>query len=116
MKANIFLTMISLLLALLVGYLAYNIAEGKDNDVLCGIGTSVCLVATLVPMMGMQYESGRLGTNIRILSALFFFMFLISNFCFAGFGINTAYYIITNGMMLVIFLAILYKMLNVESI
>lgn len=116
MKANIFLTIISLLFALLLGYFAYTVAEGKDNDILCGIGASVCLVATLVPMIGLQYESGRLSTNIRISSGLFFFVFLISNFCFAGFGINTAYYIITNGIILVIFLAIFYKMQNIKSI
>ena len=114
MKTNIFLTIISVLLALLISYFAFNVAEGKDNDALCGVGTVICLIATLVPAIGMQYESGRLGTNIRVLSALFFIVFLICNFCFATFGINTPYYIITNGILLVIFLAILHKMQNIK--
>lgn len=116
MKANIILTMISILLALLIGFLAFNIAEGKENDVLCGIGTFLCISATLVPTIGLQYASSRLGTNIRVFSSLFFFIFLISNFCFAILGINTSYYIITNGIMLIIFLAILYKLHNNKSI
>ena len=116
MKPNIILTIISILLASLIGYLAFNIAEGKDNDALCGIGTSICLIATLVPTIGLQYVNGRLGTNIRVLSSLFFIVFLISNFCFAGFGINMPYYVITNGTMLLIYLAIFYKMQNVKSI
>ena len=116
MKANVFLTMISVILALLIGYLAYTFAEDKANDSLCGVRTSLCLIATLVPTIGLQYESGRMGTNIRVYSALFFIIFLISNFCFASFVINVPYYIITNGIMLVIFLAIFYKMQNNNSI
>ena len=116
MKANVFLTMISVILALLIGYLAYTIAEDKANDSLCGVGTSLCLIATLVPTIGLQSASGRMGTNIRVYSALFLIIFLISNFCFASFVINVPYYIITNGIMLVIFLAIFYKMQNNTSI
>lgn len=116
MKVNVFLTMISIMLALLIGYLSYLIAEGKENDLLCGIGTSVCLITTLIPTIGLQYESGRLGVSIRVLSTLFFIVFLVCNFCFAGFGINVPYYIITNGIMLLIFLVIFYKMQNIKSI
>lgn len=116
MKANIFLTIISVLLALLIGYLAFDIAEGKENDVLCGIGTCLCLTVTLVPSLGFQYGSSRLGTNMKVFSSLFFIIFLISNFCFARLGIKTSYYIITNGIILVMFLAIFYKMHNIKSI
>ena len=112
MKTNIFLTIISILLASLIGYLAFSITEGKDNDILCGIGTSLCLFTTLMPAIGLQYEDGRLGTNIKVFSSLFFMIFLISNFCFAGFGVNMPLYIIVNGIMVIIYLAIVYKFLN----
>ena len=116
MKANIFLTLISIALAGLVGYLAFNVAEGKENDVICGIGSTVCFIATLVPTMGLQYESGRLGANIRVLSALFFVVFLISHFCFAKFDVKMPYYIITSGILLIIYLAVFYKMLGTKDI
>lgn len=116
MKVNIFLTTLSVMLALLIGYLAFNIAEGKENDILCGIGSFICLTATLVPIIGLRYESSRLGTNIRVFSSLFFLIFLISNCCFAGFGINLPYYIITHGILLIIFLALLYELQNIKSI
>lgn len=104
------------MLAALVGYLAFNIAEGKENDAVCGIGSTVCFIATLIPTMGLQYESGRLGTNIRMLSILFFIAFLISHFCFAGFGIKMPYYIITNGILLLIYLTIFYKLQEIKDI
>lgn len=115
MKANIFLTLISIVLATLVGYLAYNVACGDENDMVCGIGSGICFAATLIPTMGIQYESGRLGTNIRVFSALFFIFFAVSHFCFAGFGVKMPYYAIVNGIMLMIFLAIIYKMQGVKD-
>lgn len=114
MKTNIFLTIISILLASLIGYLAYNIAEGKDNDILCGIGTSLCLFATLMPTIGFQYEEGRLGANIKVVSSLFFIIFLISNFCFAGFGVKMPLYIIVNGILIITYSTILYKFLFIN--
>ena len=54
MKANPFLTFISVMLAALLGYLAFTAANGKDNDVICGIGSCICFAATLIPTMGLQ--------------------------------------------------------------
>ena len=116
MKANIFLTIISVMLAALIGYLAFHIASGDENDAICGIVSGVGFAATLVPVMGLQYESGRLGVNIRIVSFIFFAIFLISNFCFAGFGVKMPYYIIVNGIMLMIYLAIFYKMQSIKDV
>lgn len=115
MKINIFLSFISVALASLVGYLAFNIAEGQDHDFVCGFGSAICFIVTLIPTIGLNYESNRLGTNIKVLSALFFVIFLISHFCFASFGIKMPYYIICNGIILVIYLAILYKMSNIKT-
>ena len=80
MKANIFLTLISLILAGLIGYWVFSNAEGKEQDMLCGICSTVCFLATLIPAIGLRYESDRIGTNIRVLSGLFFIAFLISHF------------------------------------
>ena len=116
MKLNIFLTFISIAIASLIGYPVFNVAEGQENDILCGIGSGICFVVMLIPMLGLKYQSSRLGTNIRILSTLFFIAFLISNFCFARYGINMPYYIITDGLLLVIYVAIFYKMQGIKDI
>ena len=116
MKANLFLTFISVMLAALLGYLAFTAANGKDNDVICGIGSCICFAATLIPTMGLQYESVRLSVNIRVFSSIFFVLFVIIHFCYAGFGVKMPYYIIVNGIMLMIYLAFFYKMLGVKNI
>ena len=60
MKTNTFLTIISIVLAALVGYLAFHVASGKENDIVCGMYSTICFAATLVPAMGLEYESGSL--------------------------------------------------------
>lgn len=114
MKVNIFLTVVAALLSALLGYWAFYIAQGAPQDMLCGIGSSICFLATLVPIMGLQYTDGRLGVNIRIFSLLFFILFIISNFCFAGYGIKMPLYLILNGVALLIYLAVLYKMMGTK--
>lgn len=116
MKINIFLTLISVALALLVGYLAYSVAAGDLHDVVCGVGSTICFIATLIPSMALTFESSKVGANVRVLSVLFFVVFLISHFCFAGFGVKMPYYIICNGLILLVYLAIVYKMSSIKSI
>ena len=116
MKANPFLTFISVMLAALLGYLAFNVANGEENDVICGISSGICFATTLIPIIGIQYESGKLSVNILVFSSIFFVLFVISHFCYAGFGVKMPYYIIVNGIMLMIYLAIFYKIQVIKDI
>ena len=108
MKTNVFLTLISILLAGLIGFWVFSVAEGKEQNVLCGICSTICFLATIIPIMGLRYNSARIGTHIRVLSGLFFIAFLISHFSFAYHGIKMPLYVILNGILLVIFLFLLY--------
>ena len=115
MKANIFLTFISVMLAALLGYLAFNVANGEDNNVICGIGSCICFAATLIPAMGLQSDSGSLSVNIPVFSSIFFVLFAISHVWFHGFGVKMPFYFIVNGIMLMIYLAIFYKIQGVKN-
>ncbi|WP_337784117.1 hypothetical protein [Prevotella sp.] len=44
-KVNAVLVAISLVLSCLIGYLAFSIGEGKENDVLCRVFSTVCFMA-----------------------------------------------------------------------
>lgn len=69
------LTIIAIAMAVLIGYLAFSIAEGEKNDIVCGIASTTCFTAVLVPIVGLQYDSNKLGINIKIMSSLFLFVF-----------------------------------------
>ena len=68
MKINIFLSSISIVLACLFGYLAFNIAEGNENDTICGVGSGVCFV-TMKRINQFSFFSSLiiLYFNVRIL-------------------------------------------------
>lgn len=113
MKVNVFLSVIGVCAGLLLGYLIYSIAEGKDNSELCGIISAICFVCTLVPMIGFRYEDGRLGANMKVLSMLFLIVFLAIELGFALWEVKMPYYVIVNGIFLLAFASIVYKMSHV---
>ena len=114
MRMNIFMTIACIVMAGLLSYWIYDIANGRENDILCGILSSVCLLATLIPMVGLQYENSRIGVNIRVISSVFFLILLIGNLLFAFFGIIMPTYVIVIGLILVVYLAVLYKMKDIN--
>lgn len=116
MKMNIFLTCISVAMASLIGYLVYTFEEGQKGDILCSIGSAICMTSILIPMMGLHYDSGRLGVNIRVMCLAFLLLFLISHVCFLVVGINESYYIVTNGIILLIYWSVFYKMQGMKEI
>lgn len=116
MKFNLILSLISTALACLIGYLAYIVAEGQDNDIVYGIGSTICFLSTLMPIMGITSKSTRLGINLKLTAVLFFVLFFISNFCFATLGVNISIFIIANGVLLTVFSALFYKMNQSQEI
>ena len=113
MKANFFLIILSIVLAMLLGYLAFNIAEGKENDIACGVISSISFIATLLPIMGIDFDNKRISINIKLLSCIFFVFSIIINFCFAFFKLIMPYYFIVNGIILIVFLYVFHKTLTI---
>ena len=112
MKVNIFLACISTLLALLLAYWAFSITQGQENDIVCGVCSALCFSGTLVPTLAVSHESGRIGVNLQVLSAVFFVIFVISHFCFASFGVKMPYYVIVNGILLLAYIVILHGIIK----
>lgn len=116
MKVNVILSIIAVLIAVLLGYWAYSIAADDVNALICGIGSGICFIVTLLPALGIQYSSKQLGVNIKVLSWLFFLTFVVSHFCFASFGVKMPSYIIVNGILLAIFGAAFYNMKGIKDV
>lgn len=116
MKANFFMILIILLIAAVLGYWVSYVEVDGSKSLLAGITSGVCFAATLIPAYALQYESGRLGVNIRVLSTLFFVAFLVSHFWFAKTGSVMPTYVIVNGLLLLVFLGIFYKMNSIKDV
>lgn len=116
MKPNFFLSLMALILSLLLGYLVYHIASGKPNDMICGVVSVVCMAATAIPLIGLKYESGRMGVNLRVLSTIALIFFVILNIAFAALEIVMPYYVVINGLALVVFLVSFYELSRIKDI
>lgn len=116
MKVNIFLSILALFISAFFGSFVYVIAKQPDYDVLCGICSGIVSFTTLIPFMGFRYESVRLGINIRLFCILFLLIFLSLNLYYAYTGVVMPYYTTFNGILLIIYLGIVYKLINIKDI
>lgn len=116
MKINTFLTISAIALGALIGYLMYLFAGENPDNVVDGVVSALCLSLTLVPLMGARYQSPRIATNIRILSVVFFMVFLIINAVFINLNDKVPYYLIVNGIFVIIYLFVVYNLINTKNI
>ena len=108
--------MIAVVLSAIFAYLTYTIAEGNENDVVCGIVSLLCFAPTLLSAMALRTDSSRLNVNIKIMAVVFFIVFLISNIAFAATTVAMPYYAIIHALLLTIYVAIMYKFFNIQDV
>lgn len=116
MKANVFLSVTSVVFAALLSYLMYCIAGDSENNAVFGCGSIVGYVVTIVPLFGFKYERSRIGVNLSALSAIFFVLFLVCNSCFAMLDGRIRYFILCNGVAIVFYLLAFYKIYRLKDI
>ena len=108
MKINFVQTIIAIAVSLLIAYGLYSFHH-SENKVLLSLGSFVFLATTLVITIGVNFEQSRTTTNVRVVSGIFFVISLASNLIFSFFTFSTLSYVITNGILLLIFVLIAYS-------
>jgi len=108
MKLNFVQTIIAIAVSLLIAYGLYSFHD-SENKILLSLGSFVFLATTLVIAIGVNFEQSRTTTNIRVVSGIFFVIALASNLIFSFFTFSTPSYVITNGILLLIFALIAYS-------
>lgn len=109
MKPNIILIIVSLVISALVAYTLYSLSSIEDTKNLLAIGSGLCFLLTLSATMGVSFENTRAGVNVKVLSIVFFIIFLISNLIFTFIIFSTSAYLITNGLLLVLWFLFAYS-------
>lgn len=100
MKVNAFLTAVSALISTLAGYGFYAGNSDEPFCLLLAIGSGLCLAVSLAGTLGIKVENEVGNVHFRIVSAIFFILFLICNLVFAVVGVRVAPYIIICGILL----------------
>ncbi|MBR6841290.1 MAG: hypothetical protein IKM77_03185 [Prevotella sp.] len=118
MKISFFPTLLLLIVTAALGYLAYHIANSNSdtNDVVVGVGTCISILLTLGCVLSVSIENGRMNVNMKAWSITAFIILVITNLCFAGFGVTMPYYIIVIALMLVIHLWVVWKISTIKDV
>lgn len=118
MKISAFPTLLLLIVAAAIGYLAYHLADSKadPNDIVVGIGTGVSILLTLGCVLGVSLEDGRMNVNMKAWSITAFIIVVVINLCFAFFGVTMPYYVIVLALTLVIHLWVVWKLSIIKNV
>jgi len=108
MKINFVQTIIAIAVSLLIAYGLYSFHD-SENKILLSAGSFVFLAITLVFSIGISFQLPRTTTNVRVVSGIFFAVALISNLIFTFVAFSVPSYVITNGILLLVFILIAYS-------
>lgn len=114
MKINFVQTIIAIAVSLLIAYGLYSFHDG-ENKILLSAGSFAFLATTLVLTIGASFEFPRTTTNIRVVSGIFFAVALISNLVFTFLNFSVPSYVITNGILLLVFILIAYSIYRAKQ-
>ncbi len=114
MKIDFIKTLIAITISLLIAYGLYSFHE-SDNKMLLSIGSFIFLSASLILSIGASFELPRTTTNVKVVSGIFFAIALISNLIFTFISFSVPSYVITNGILLLVFVLIAYSILKVKQ-
>ena len=94
--------------SLLIAYGLYSFHD-SDKKILLSAGSFVFLATALVMSIGVSFELPKTTTNIKVVSGIFFGIALISNLIFTFINFSVPSYVITNGILLLVFILIAYS-------
>lgn len=112
MKILVFPTLLLIIATAAIGYLTYSIAHSHSdpNEVFVGIGTGLSVLLTLGCVISVSLKNHRMNVNMKAWSGVAFVVMVITNLCFAGFGITMPYYVIVITLLLVVHLWMIYEL------
>lgn len=109
MKVNFVLTTVSILISALISYGFYSFHEGSNKNLIT-TGSFILLTCTLITATGVNFNLSRTTINIKITAGIFFIISLAENLVFSIFNFSTPFYIIINGIIILIFLTFIYSL------
>lgn len=114
MKINLAQTVIAFGISILIAYGLYSFHHG-ENKILLSVGSFLFLSVSLILSLGLNFEEPRTTTNIKIVSIIFFFVALTSNVIFNFLKFSEAGYIIINGLLILIYISIVYAIFRAKQ-
>lgn len=117
MNVNSFKSIIVVLLSLLCAYMYWSLCSDSEDDgnriliVITGFVTSLC---TFGGALALEYEDTKHAVNAKIASWTFAILFIILHVTFALVGIKQSSLIISSGIIILLFILIIYKINRIK--
>ena len=113
MKFNLIPSIITLVFVGLIVFGFYSWCRCEDLKLLLTIFSSISLLLSMSAILGISVENTKKSINIKVLSAIFTLVLLVSNVIFCCFSYFSApIYIIINGILLLIWLLCCYGIIK----
>jgi hypothetical protein len=114
MKINFILLLIAIAISSILAYALYGFSVSENKMLFCA-GGFICFATTLIIAFSVKFSLLRTTFNIRALSIVFFILLLISNFTFLFVVFLAPAYILTNGILLLIYILIAYSIYRAKQ-
>jgi hypothetical protein len=114
MKINFIKSIIALSTSGLIAYGFYSF-HNSDNKVLLCAGSFVFILLTLLFTIGISFDLPRTSTMVRTVSAIFFVVALTSNITFSFVSFSVPLYVITNGLLILLYTLISYSIAKAKQ-
>jgi hypothetical protein len=110
MKINVLMCIVALAIGALAGYGFWAANSGEAGQLVMAIGSGVAFFVTLGGTIAVRSATGRgsIG-NIRVVSALFFAVFLVEQIVCTVLPFHQAPYIVVTGVLLLVYVVISYS-------
>ena len=114
MKIKVIPLIIVLGISAILSYGIFSFCTSDNATIMALIGGLMSFL-TLTASFGITITNGGKSINIKVLSLVFFVLGLISNIIFAYVHCKTPTYIIVNGLIILIWLLIVYGLSKTEG-
>ena len=116
MKINLFPTIIAVAFCALIAFGMYTWCKTDEMQLLLVIFSSVGLFLTLGTTMGVNCTRPRTTVNVKIVSGIFAGLILLTNIIFCCFSsFSQPFYIILNSMELLLWILIVYGLVQTHK-
>lgn len=111
MKINFVMLIIVLAISALAAFGFYSVNSIENYRLLITFGSSISIFITLSGVLAFSSPHGS-SVNIKVVSGVFFIVFLIEQIIFSFININLAPYVIITGILLLVYLIICYGIIK----
>jgi FtsH-binding integral membrane protein len=114
MKIDFIKTAIALGVSTIIAYGFYSFHHTENSQLLVVTSFIELFIASFF-VLGLRFELNRTTSNVRVVSTIFFFVFLLANIFFSLISFSQQSYIISNGLIILIGVLIVYSLVKAKQ-